>query len=250
MLTEQQKQEFIDLWRNGKLELRVTNTNIALFQNGVDNTTVPTSPIYNTKGWAANVASVIGGVRSKLVDATVQEAMQKGFQEAASMVPSYHVGHLWSPPSTIFGWAVSDPVRFAGGSYEGLSQSQIDQIIHNLIANDNVMFSLVGISAGYDGSTQYRGEKGSIRGFTPINITTGQPDFSPANPPGYIPNQLSTAFPQGYIVAGRYFEHKLIQEYSHHYIYDQWWDTQTDENVNRFWRSWLISVGVPIKLES
>lgn len=248
MLSEQQKQEFIQLWRTGKLELRVTNNDMTLVENGVE--PAPALPLYNTKGWATNVASVIGGVRSKLVDATILEATNKGFSEAAGMIPVYHVGHIWSPPSTIFGWAVTDPVRFAGGTYEGLSQYQIDQIIANLIANDNVMFSLLGVSAGFDGTQIYRGEKGSTKGFAPINVSTGIVDFSPANPPGYVPNQLQTAFPRGYIVASEYTaDRKLIREYPNHYIYDQWWDTQTDENVNRFWRSWLISVGVPISLE-
>lgn len=249
MLTEQQKQEFIQLWRTGKLELRVTNNDMTLVENGVE--PAPVLPVYNTKGWATNVASVIGGVRSKLVDATIQEATSKGYAEAANLVPIYHVGHIWSPPSTIVGWAVADPVRFASGSYEGLSQYQIDQIIQNIIANDNVMFSLVGVSAGWDGSKNYRGEKGWSNGFVPVSVTTGEPDFSPANPPGYVPNVLQTAYPRGYIAAAEYTaDKKIIREYPNdHYIYDQWWDTRNDENVNRFWRSWLISVGVPITLE-
>jgi len=267
MLTNDEKREFQKLWNKASISLKGDSLNVdgLTFQVHQEVVAPPTvAPIYDAQtGWAVNAPSEIGGLRSKRVDATIQEAINAGYPEAAAMVPKYHLGHFWAAPSTIFGWATPDPARFAmplNNSYGSLTQNQLEQIQDNLMANDNSMFTLIGMSTGGNGSNMYRGEKGSAHGFAPVNVTTGEVDFSPANPPGYVPNKLETVFPRNYVTATKYsrsyapgnlnaWTRVVGKEYPDHYIYDSWWNTQTDEHVNRFWRSWLISVGVPIKLE-
>lgn len=258
MLTNRQRQEIINLWRSGNLSLKVSNNHISIIEDGVDHMSNAQAPEYNNEtGWATNVASDIGGLRSKRVDATILETKSLGYEDAAAKIPQLHICHFWAAPSTIFGWATPDPTRFSlPQSDVGLTQEELNQIQDNLMALD-VWTAGISATFGLNGSTNYRGERGKS-GFAPVNVSTSEVDFSPANPPGYVPNRLETAFPQQLVAAkyqrvyandGHTWNRKLVQEHPEQFVYDSYWDTRTDENVNRYWRNWLISVGVPIKLE-
>lgn len=200
-------------------------------------------------GWNYAKASPLGGIVSIGVEKLRAKLINRGFPHVAGQLPTFHVGRFWQPPETHFGWGIPDPTRFDPPSAEqnetyGLSDEQLQQLQDNITAHDNFLFAIVGMGGATTAfAGAYRGQEDAVSDFPPGGFGGIE---RPAS--GWVGEWKRTYLTDqdGNPVPNRYRRDKNGPAWGDHFIYDLWFNLQTDADITRYWTAWARSFGAPV----